>query len=258
MDADPSRDHPLRFPQKIRRGLYQIWTNEAIAASRDCPSPGRKPCVPGSPMSTFILRCVTEIPESQPSAREHGRRGRNGASLPRLLYPQYSRGNERNGERRSVRRACSHAMAAGDSDAPPLFRQSSLYRRALQPNLKRQLEALDFTPQRLLLSFHGMPNSNARSWRSLPLPLPQDGPALEELGRRSRRRLPVEIRARSNGSEPSTDATLAALSRAGRQGIAIAAPGFSVDCIETLEELGIRRRPLARGGDEICASRLPQ
>ena len=41
---------------------------------------------------------------------------------------------------------------------------------------------------------------------------------------------------------PATDDTLAALARAGKRRVAIVAPGFSADCVETLEELAIRGR----------------
>ena len=47
---------------------------------------------------------------------------------------------------------------------------------------------------------------------------------------------------RAKWLEPATEATLAAYPKQGVKRIAIAAPGFSADCIETLEELGIRGR----------------
>ena len=56
-----------------------------------------------------------------------------------------------------------------------------------------------------------------------------------------RRRLPFQSRfGRAKWLEPATDATLAAYPQQGVKRVAIAAPGFSADCIETLEELGIR------------------
>jgi ferrochelatase len=47
---------------------------------------------------------------------------------------------------------------------------------------------------------------------------------------------------RAKWLEPATDSTLAAYPRNGVKRIAVATPGFSADCIETLEELGIRGR----------------
>jgi ferrochelatase len=59
--------------------------------------------------------------------------------------------------------------------------------------------------------------------------------------------LPVDVAfqsrfGRAKWLEPATDATLAAYPGNGVKRIAIAAPGFSADCLETLEELGIRGR----------------
>jgi ferrochelatase len=47
---------------------------------------------------------------------------------------------------------------------------------------------------------------------------------------------------RAKWLEPATDATLVELARSGTRAVAIAAPGFSADCLETLEELALRGR----------------
>jgi ferrochelatase len=59
---------------------------------------------------------------------------------------------------------------------------------------------------------------------------------------------------RAKWLEPATEATLAALARDGTKRIAVAAPGFSADCIETLEELGIRGKHTfeAAGGERFA------
>jgi ferrochelatase len=59
---------------------------------------------------------------------------------------------------------------------------------------------------------------------------------------------------RAKWLEPATDATLAAYPGKGVRRIAIAAPGFSADCLETIEELGIRGRDdfLAAGGTHFA------
>jgi len=47
---------------------------------------------------------------------------------------------------------------------------------------------------------------------------------------------------RAKWLEPATDTTLAAEGAAGTKRLAVAAPGFAADCLETLEELAIRGR----------------
>ena len=59
---------------------------------------------------------------------------------------------------------------------------------------------------------------------------------------------------RARWLDPATDTTLAAYPKQGVTRVAIAAPGFSADCIETLEELGIRGRETFRrsGGKQFA------
>jgi ferrochelatase len=59
---------------------------------------------------------------------------------------------------------------------------------------------------------------------------------------------------RAQWLEPPTDSILAGYARQGVKRIAVAAPGFSADCIETLEELGIRgKATFERAGGERLA-----
>jgi ferrochelatase len=60
---------------------------------------------------------------------------------------------------------------------------------------------------------------------------------------------------RAKWLEPATDTTLAALPAQGVKRIALVAPGFAADCVETLEELSIRGRDtfLAAGGIHFAA-----
>ena len=69
---------------------------------------------------------------------------------------------------------------------------------------------------------------------------------------------PVEIAfqsrfGRAKWLEPATDALLERLGREGRR-VAIFAPGFSADCLETLEELAIRGKEQfeAAGGRDFA------
>ena len=66
---------------------------------------------------------------------------------------------------------------------------------------------------------------------------------------------------RAKWLEPATDTVLAGASRRRASSkVAIVAPGFSADCLETLEELAIRGRDtfLAAGGTPFRLPALPQ
>jgi ferrochelatase len=136
----------------------------------------------------------------------------------------------------------------------PPYHDDPLYIGALKASIESQLRALDFEPQRLLLSFHGMPQ------RTLELGDPYHCHCRKTarlLGERLA--IPTDIAfqsrfGRAKWLEPATDSVLAAYPSEAVKRIAIAAPGFSADCVETLEELGIRGREtfLAAGGERFA------
>ena len=136
---------------------------------------------------------------------------------------------------------------------PPYY-ADPLYIGALRTSIERQLAALDFTPDRLLLSFHGMPERT----RQLGDPYYDHCTASARLlGDALGRDVDVAFQSRFGKAkwlEPATDATLAAYPGKGVKKVAIAAPGFSADCLETLEELGIRGREafLQAGGTHFA------
>ena len=136
---------------------------------------------------------------------------------------------------------------------PPYY-EDPLHIDALKASLDRQLAALDFEPQRLLLSFHGMPQ------RTLELGDPYHCHCQKTarlLGEQLS--IPTDIAfqsrfGRAKWLEPATDKVLAAYPGQGVKRLVIAAPGFSADCVETIEELGIRGREtfLANGGHQFA------
>jgi ferrochelatase len=135
----------------------------------------------------------------------------------------------------------------------PPYHDHPAYIGALKARLEEGLEGLDFTPQAVLASFHGMPQ------RTLELGDPYHCHCRKTarlLSEASGRELLVAFQSRFGRAkwlEPATDATLAALPGRGITKVAIFAPGFSADCLETLEELAIRGRDtfLAAGGTDF-------
>ncbi|WP_375289142.1 ferrochelatase [Qipengyuania sp.] len=143
----------------------------------------------------------------------------------------------------------------------PPYHDDPVYIQALANDLERQIEALDFAPEVLLLSFHGMPK------RTLEL-----GDPYHCHCRKTARLLEAEMAESRTGAslrfvtsfqsrfgpaqwlEPATDATLEQLAKDGTRRLAIAAPGFSADCLETLEELALRGREqfVEAGGEHFA------
>ncbi len=142
---------------------------------------------------------------------------------------------------------------------PPYY-DDPLHIAALRADLSRQLAALPFRPEVLVLSFHGMPERTLRlgdpyhcqchkTARLLGAALAADWPGL---------RVEVSFQSRFGRAkwlEPATDEVIAREAAAGTRRLAIAAPGFSADCLETLEELAIRGREqfTEAGGEDYAA-----
>jgi protoporphyrin/coproporphyrin ferrochelatase len=136
----------------------------------------------------------------------------------------------------------------------PPYHDDPAYIDALKTSAEASLASLDFAPDALLASFHGMPE------RTLHLGDPYHCHCRKTarlLGAAMGRDLTVTFQSRFGRAkwlEPATDTTLAALPGQGIKRIAILAPGFSADCLETLEELAIRGREtfLAAGGTHFA------
>ena len=111
----------------------------------------------------------------------------------------------------------------------------------------------DFEPDAIVASFHGMPERTLHLGDPYHCQCVKSARLLSEaIGR------PVEIAfqsrfGRAKWLEPATDALLERLGREGRR-VAIFAPGFSADCLETLEELAIRGKEQfeAAGGRDFA------
>ncbi len=157
------------------------------------------------------------------------------------LYPQYSGATTATGFDEVARVMGTMRWQGAIRTLPPYF-DDPAYIGALAASIKADLATLSFKPDALVASFHSMP------LRTLTLGDPyhchcQKTARLlsEALGQD----LIVSFQSRLGRAkwlEPATDATLAALPGKGVKKIAIFAPGFSADNLETLEEISIRGR----------------
>ncbi|OHD07089.1 ferrochelatase [Sphingopyxis sp. RIFCSPHIGHO2_12_FULL_65_19] len=121
----------------------------------------------------------------------------------------------------------------------PPYHDDPAYLAALKQSVEAGLARLDFVPDVLLASFHGMPERTLHLGDPYHCQCQKTARLLSEaLGR------PVDVAfqsrfGRAKWLEPATDTRLEQLGREGRS-VAILAPGFAADCLETREELAIR------------------
>jgi ferrochelatase len=243
-------------PKRSAEAYSQVWTEE------------------GSPLAAITARQAERLQQRLGDgivvsyAMRYGSPAL-GAELDRLmergcerillapLYPQYSAATTA-----TVIDRVGDALRAMRSQPtlrtlPPYYADPA-YIAALAKDLGGQLAALPFSPEVLLLSFHGMPQ------RSIDLGDPYYAHCLATarllgtaLGRTDLR-VVTTFQSRFGPAkwlEPATDAVLAAEAQAGTRRLAVAAPGFSADCLETLEELAIRGRETftGAGGEQFAA-----
>ena len=124
----------------------------------------------------------------------------------------------------------------------PAYHDDLAYIGALKTSVEASLAELDFTPDALVISFHGMPERTLHLGDPYHCHCQKTARLLSEaMGRE----LVVSFQSRFGRAkwlEPATDVTIQRLAAEGQKRIAIFAPGFSVDCLETLEELAIQGR----------------
>lgn len=122
----------------------------------------------------------------------------------------------------------------------PTYHDDPAYIDALATSLKHELAKLDFEPDAIVASFHGMPERTLHLGDPYHCQCHKTARLLSEaLGK------PLTIAfqsrfGRAKWLEPSTEDTIKRLAEEGKKKIAIFAPGFSADCLETLEELALQ------------------
>jgi len=175
------------------------------------------------------------------------------------LYPQYSGATTA-----TAIDALGAALAAmrwqpALRTMPPYY-DDPAHIEALRADTVRQLKALDFTPEVLLLSFHGMPERTLHLGDPYHCQCRKTARLLADALRGEFPDLRIEVTfqsrfGRAKWLEPATDAVIAAEGAKGTRRMAIAAPGFSADCLETREELAIRGKEqfLEAGGQHFAA-----
>lgn len=122
----------------------------------------------------------------------------------------------------------------------PAYHDDTAYIDALKTSIEASLAGLDFKPDAIVISFHGMPERTLQLGDPYHCHCQKTARLLSEaMGRE----LVVSFQSRFGRAkwlEPATDDTLMRLARDGTKKVAIFAPGFSVDCLETLEELAMQ------------------
>ncbi|MBX7539752.1 ferrochelatase [Qipengyuania sphaerica] len=173
------------------------------------------------------------------------------------LYPQYSAATTATVVDKAAEKLGTMRWQPSLRTLPP-YHDDPAYVDALEADLSRQLDNLDFEPEVLLLSFHGMPERTLHLGDPYHCHCQKTSRLLQErfADRKFRIRTTFQSRfGRAKWLEPATDTVIGEEAEKGTKRMAIAAPGFSADCLETLEELAIQGRDqfIEAGGEKFAA-----
>lgn len=172
------------------------------------------------------------------------------------LYPQYSAATTATVGDKSFEALAAMRWQPALRVAPP-WHDEAAYIEALARSIENGLAGLDFAPDVILASFHGVPEEYhqkgdpyfchcAKTTRLLRARLGMD---------ESRLRMTFQSRfGPAEWLKPYTDETVRQLASDGVTKLAIVTPGFVADCLETIEEIGVENRDifLANGGQKFA------
>ncbi len=238
-------------PKKSAHAYQQVWTDQGspLAANTRAQADALKDAWPGVMVDWAMRYGRPAIGERLAAMKAAGCE----RILIAPLYPQYCAATTATANDKAFAALAGMRWQPAIRTLPP-YHDDPAYIDALAQSVRTSLAALDFEPQAVIASFHGMPA------RTLDLGDPYHCHCRKTarlLGDALGREPIVAFQSRFGRAkwlEPATDATLVALPGQGVKRIAIVAPGFSADCLETLEELAIRGREsfLGAGGEQFA------
>ena len=173
------------------------------------------------------------------------------------LYPQYSATTTASVNDRTFK-ALMKLRWQPALRTMPAFHDDPAYIDALCASLKDSLSKLDFEPDVLLMSYHGIPKSYFDKGDPYHCHCHKTTRLVREKMGWDENFIRTTFQSRFGPQEwlqPYTDKTLEALPEDGVQKVAVAAPAFISDCLETLEEIAMEGRDsfLEAGGEKFAS-----
>ena len=173
------------------------------------------------------------------------------------LYPQYSAATSAT--------VCDEVFRVlGDMRAQPTLRVTPPYYddpdyiEALAVSITTHLATLPFEPEIIVASFHGMPQKYVDKGDPYQAQCIATTDALRKRMGLDASKLKLTFQSRFGFDawlQPYTDKTIEQLAKDGVRRIAVVTPGFSADCLETLEEIAQENAEIFKhnGGEHFAA-----
>ncbi|TPN82714.1 ferrochelatase [Mesorhizobium sp. CU2] len=156
------------------------------------------------------------------------------------LYPQYSATTTATANDQLFRALMKIRHAPAVRSVPPYY-DEPVYIEALARSIDKHIATLDFKPEVVIASYHGIPKPYSDKGDPYRAHCLETTRLLRARLGWDEKKLITTFQSRFGAQEwlqPYTDVTVEKLAKDGVKSIAIVNPGFSVDCIETLDEIG--------------------
>jgi ferrochelatase len=173
------------------------------------------------------------------------------------LYPQYSAATSAT-VCDEVFRVLAGMRAQPTLRVTPPYYDDPDYIEALAVSINSHLATLPFQPEIIVASFHGMPQKYIDQGDPYYAQCVATTDALRKRMGLDDKRLMLTFQSRFGFDEwlqPYTDKTIEQLAKDGVRRIAVVTPGFSADCLETLEEIAQENAEIFKhaGGEQFAA-----
>ena len=172
------------------------------------------------------------------------------------LYPQYSSATTGTVNDKVFETLIKWRWQPALRTLPP-YHDDPLFIGALAGSVEVGVAGLDFAPDLLLASFHGMPRATLDKGDPYHC---QCRKTARLLGERIALPLEVSFQSRLGRAEwlkPYTDVTLAELPGRGVRNLVVMSPGFSADNLETLEEVAMQGRETFHAAGGVNFAYIP-
>jgi protoporphyrin/coproporphyrin ferrochelatase len=138
----------------------------------------------------------------------------------------------------------------------PPYHDHPAYIDALARSVRSHIETLDWTPDVIVASFHGLPEASLAKGDPYHCHCQKTTRLLRDALALPADKLVIAFQSRFGRAEwlkPYTDDKVAELARGGARNLLAITPGFSADCVETLEEIDIGTRAvfMENGGENF-------
>lgn len=172
------------------------------------------------------------------------------------LYPQYAAATTATVNDKAFETLLKMRWQPALRTVPP-YHDDPAYIDALAISIEKHLATLDWEPERVLTSFHGIPQSYFDKGDPYYCQCQKTARLLRERLGWSKEKLVVTFQSRFGPEEwlqPYTDKTVEKLAQEGIKRIAVLNPGFVSDCLETLEEIAEQAAEsfLHNGGEKFA------